>query len=314
MTNRKMLRIAGKTAFIAALMGGSSAVVAQDVVAPTAVPAAPIVAAPPAAPTITPPAAVRTLPTANDTINPAAAQAAEAEAAEKRETQVTPRVKPQPTVRAVAPVAVAAATPTPSADPANEPVAVPAADAIAPAAAGVGDSPVASARPVSISDQVADDSGDDVALIGGIAAALAALGIGAAAVSRRRRNTSRKQASVTAREQNFTAPRPIREDPAFAPFAAQPAKATMPLSVGHGRTEAPAERTTSRAPVMTRPDIPVTDPLFSKPVPSVPITDPMFAPRNDVEIPITDPLFAKHDRFAGPVQASPARRETELVN
>ena len=66
---------------------------------------------------------------------------------------------------------------------------------------------------------------------------------------------------------------------------------------------------------MTRPDVPITDPLFSTPVMAGPITDPLFAPRNDVQPPITDPLFAKHDRFVGRAPATPANvRERELVN
>ena len=54
-----------------------------------------------------------------------------------------------------------------------------------------------------------------------------------------------------------------------------------------------------RPQVNTRPDVPVTDPLFSRKVIPGPITDPMFAPRNDVQTPITDPLFAKHHDFVG---------------
>jgi MYXO-CTERM domain-containing protein len=315
MTKISTLRIAGKSAIIAALMGGSSIVSAQDAAAPAVAPAGPVAVAP----AVTPPPAVRTLPTANDTVNPAAAQATEAEAAEKR---VTRAATPAPTARAkVANRLAAARVAAAQADVAgsvedNVDAAPLAVDAIEPAPAVI-EEPTATAAPAetaSVKDTSVSD--DDMTLVGGIAAALAALGIGAAVLSRRRRHVGAEQAPVMTSERTFVAPRPIKEDPAFTPFATtSPAVAAAPMSsAATAVAEMPCERAAARTSAMTRPDVTVTDPLFSAPAPSVPITDPMFAPRNDVEIPITDPLFAKHDRFAGRGQVTPSQRDTERVN
>ena len=103
MTRAHKLSIAGKTAIIAALMGGSSLSFAQDAAPTVAAPAPPApVADPVVEPAFTPPAAVRTLPTANDVVNPAAAQEAAAEIASKG--QASPAAKTPPKPRAAAPV------------------------------------------------------------------------------------------------------------------------------------------------------------------------------------------------------------------
>ena len=303
MTRVNMLNIAGKTAIIAALMGGSSVSYAQDAIPTVAVPEQPApIEAPVAAPTIVPPPAVRTLPTANDTINPAAAQEAAAEAASKREAAAARNSATRRSVTVAAPVAPNAPTTVETVD---EPVVniAPSVDAIEPASVSIADT----AAIPPIDEPVAaetDLSNEDLTLVGGLAAALAALGLGAAFASRRRRRVvAYDRATKTSGAPEFAAPPPIKDDPAFQQFA--PVINPAPV----------AQRPIARAPIMTRPDVPITDPLFSTPVMAGPITDPLFAPRNDVQPPITDPLFAKHDRFVGRAPATPANvRERELVN
>lgn len=298
MTRAYKIAIVGKAAIIAALMGGSSLSFAQDA-APTV--AAPVQQAPvavsPAAPSVTPPAAVPTFPTENDVVNAAAAQEAAAEAASKRQAAAKPRVATP--VRAAASAAPAPTTADTFSEPLTEIAPTPV-DVIDTAGASDEDTTAIAPveQPVAITD--AGISNEDITLFGGIAAALAAIGLGAAFASRRRRRVATDQrADMVDSTPEYVAPVPMNVAPGFQQFAASPAP----------------QRVIQRAPIMTRPDMPVTDPLFSTPISAGPITDPLFAPRNEVEKPITDPLFAKHDRFAGraPTTSAPTR-EPELVN
>ncbi len=274
------LRIAGRAAIIAALMGGSSLSLAQD-----SAPAPASAVAPPAAveTTIAPPAAVRTLPTANDVVNPAAAQEAATEVSSQRQVAAAPKPRTAP-VRANTPVAAAPVAPI-----AAESVSEPSADvSSASAVTEVSDgTPIIDTTDIAPTKEVAAPSetsfsNEDITLFGGIAAALAAIGLGAAFASRRRRRVvaGDRTATVTPAP-GYIAPRPIREDPAFQKFAVAPKQ----------------EHAAQRAPNLTRSDVPVTDPLFSTPVTAGPIIDPLFAPKTVVEQPITDPLFANNDRF-----------------
>lgn len=303
MTRVNMLNIAGKAAIIAALMGGSSLSYAQDAIPTVAVPdQSTQVEAPTAAPTVVPPPAVRTLPTVNDTINPAAAQEAAAEAASKRESAAARNPATRRSATVAAPIAPNAPA---TVEPVDAPVVniAPSADAIEPASVSIADT-----APIPpIDEPVAAEtalSNEDVTLVGGLAAALAALGLGAAFASRRRRRiVADDRVAVNSQAPEYAAPPPIKDDPVFQQFA--PAVNPAPV----------AQRPITRAPIMTRPDVPITDPLFSTPVMAGPITDPLFAPRNDVQPPITDPLFAKHDRFVGRAPASSTTvPERELVN
>ena len=270
MTNAQSIRIVGKTAIIAALMGGASVAFAQE-----AAPVSPVTAAPATEPSFTPPPAVSTLPTQNDVVNPIAAQ----DAAVERESRVAaaPVIRPRaavPPVKAVAPAAIS----QPSTDRPTD-IAPPAFDAAEPASAVV-DNGTAIA-PVEAAD--APDAGnfdENLTLVGGSAAALAAIGLGAAFASRRRRKVvAEKPAEVTPQ---YVAPRPIREDPVFQQFAARSAP----------------ERLIQRAPIAARSDMPVTDPLFSAPVIAGPITDPLFRAKAEVP-PITDPMFAHLAEYEG---------------
>lgn len=291
MTHQHKLALAGKSAVIAALMSGSSLVWAQDATAPATPAPAPV-----AETTFTPPPVVRTMPTENDVVNAAAAEQAAQEKAVKQAPK--PALAQTARVRSEAP-----ARPTTALAP--DPVAVdndvtpsrivtpPATDAIEPAASTLPalDEPAPAFATDSVAEQDATTS-EDVTLIGGMAAALAALGIGAAFFARRRRKPAETdRATPVTAAPAFVAPQPIREASVFQQFDRTPAPQTI----------AP------RKPIQGRSDIPVTDPLFSTPVVAGPITDPLFAPRNAVEPPITDPLFAKHDRFTGR-----ARREDEI--
>ncbi len=305
MTRAHKLRIAGKAAIIAALMGGSSLSFAQDASTTTAPAPQSPVAAPVAEPIFTPPVVVRTLPTENDMVNPAAAQEAAAETAPRREpsagTTAPTKSRTSMPTRAATPLA-AAQTEAVAPDASNETlteVTPRSIDAIEPADSMVEDAvPIAPVDPASATAE-SRISSDDFTLVGGIAAALAAIGLGAAFASRRRRRVVIDDRAETVNlDREYVAPRPIRDDPVFQKFAATPTP----------------ERVIHRAPIMTRPDVPVTDPLFSAPVTAGPITDPLFTPRNDVEIPITDPLFAKHDRYVGRAPAVATKREPERVN
>ena len=280
MTQSHKLALAGKTAVIAALMSGSSLVWAQDAAAPASPVPAPVAEA-----IFAPPPVLRTLPTENDVINPAAAE----QAAEEKTTK-------QPVKAATAPVTrtrdAAPATPTRTMAPdtsvadnaaSSAPLEVPPqVDSIEPAPSTVqAVEPVPSGQVGAVAQS--DATGEDLTLIGGIAAALAALGIGAAFFARRRKSADADRATPVDAAPAFVAPPPIREASVFQQFDRMPAQQTI----------AP------RQPLDSRSDIPVTDPLFSTPVAAGPITDPLFAPRNAVEPPITDPLFAKHGRFTG---------------
>jgi MYXO-CTERM domain-containing protein len=282
-------------------MSGSSLSFAQDAVpvvaapAQTAPPEAPV-----AAPVVAPPPAVSTLPSPNDTINPQAARDAAAETPRQPAAATTAKTVVKP--RATAPVnatVTANASPSPSIEPEAD-IAAPAVETIEPA-----DTAIQGAKAIApVTDAEAQNEGlssEDMTLFGGLAAALAAIGLGAAFASRRRRRiVADDRISVAHTDPEYTAPRPIKDDPVFQQFAPAPAF---------------AERPVKRAPMVTRPDMPITDPLFSAPVMAGPITDPLFAPRNDVEPPITDPLFAKHDRFAGRASTAPTQnRERELVS
>lgn len=280
MTQSHKLALAGKTAVIAALMSGSSLVWAQDAAAPASPAPAPVAEA-----IFAPPPVLRTLPTQNDVINPAAAE----QAAEEKTTKQPVKAATAPTTRTRD-----AAPPTPTrtmapdisvADNAGSsaPLAVPPqVDSIEPAASTVqAVEPVPSGEVGAVAQS--DATGEDLTLIGGIAAALAALGIGAAFFARRRKPADVDHTTPVDAAPAFVAPPPIREASVFQQFDRMPAQQTI----------AP------RQPMDSRSDIPVTDPLFSTPVAAGPITDPLFAPRNAVEPPITDPLFAKNDRFTG---------------
>jgi DNA polymerase III subunit gamma/tau len=303
MTRAHKLKIAGRTAIIAALMGGSSLSFAQDAAPTVAAPAQPApVAAPASTSVVAPPPAVSTLPSPNDTINPAAAQEAAAEAPRRREAAATPKAVSQPRVTPPVSAAPTIAVPETTFETSTD-TAPPAVDGIEPAGTTIDETaPVA---PVDQGIALYDGfSSEDMILVGGLAAALSALGLGAAFASRRRRRLADddRPAIAHAGPRN-AAPPPIKEDPVFQQFAPAP---TPAATVGE---------TVKRAPVTTRPDVPVTDPLFGTPAMAGPITDPLFAPRNDVQPPIIDPLFAKHDRFAGRTSSgSVPTRERELVN
>ncbi len=277
------IKSAGRATLLATLMSGS-AVFAQDVPvasAPAAVEAvqpvpAPAVQAAPT-PSIAPLPIVRTVPTENDVVNPVAAQKA---ADEQKQTQVERRptrvVAPRATQERVAAPSIAAAPSRQSGD------------ISPPAPAVVADTsetpPMITAEPVVTAQPVgpaADGNiqAEDLTLFAGIAAALAALGLGGFLVSRRRRDAVPERALTTHVEQ------PVQPRP--SPPIAKEAEVTSPVW---------------QPPVATRANIQVTDPLFSATVRPQPITDPLFAPRNDVEIPITDPLFAKNARFSGRVR------------
>ena len=281
------IKSAGRAALLATLMSGS-AVVAQDVSvasAPAAVEAVQPVPAPPvqAAPTpsIAPLPIVRTVPTENDVVNPVAAQQA---ADEQKQAQVERRptriVAPKATQERVAAPSNVAPPPSQSGDISptlNEPTPAVATDT-SETPPMITAEPVVTAQPVSTAAD-GNIQAEDLTLFAGIAAALAALGLGGFLVSRRRRDAVPERALTTHVEP------PVQTRP--SPPIAKEAEVTSPVW---------------QPPVATRANVQVTDPLFSATVRPQPITDPLFAPRNDVEIPITDPLFAKNARFSGRIR------------
>lgn len=283
-----------KTTLVAALLSGSSLAAAQEVPvvtsAPEPAPAAEVQQPAPSV-TVTPPPVVRTLPTENDVVNPAAqkdaieesqAKAAPAPVARSRaQAPARPQTQPQPAaVRRETPTAGESTTATSTFnEPALSSALPPSSDADETAAA-------ASASQVQDPSSSAVSGENDLPLFAGIAAALAALGLGGLFIARRRR----VPADASHRfEHKHVAQSPVVPDKTVAPAPVRPS--VVPQS--------PSDRPKVRESVNSRPDIPVTDPLFNRPVAAGPITDPMFAPRNDVQTPITDPLFAKHDGFAG---------------
>lgn len=318
MTNALGVKSVTKTAMFVALMSGSSYVAAQDI-APPAIPE-PEAAVQPAAPApITPPPIVRTLPNSNDVVNPAAAQqvaeeqqakAATAPAAAQRATaraQTSRATASEAAVPAPASVEAAAAEPVAAPSTFNEPSNVPPSGTVTD---GVG---AADSIDIVPEANAVDGSTDDLPLFAGIAALLAALGLGGLAVARRRTAPVTRHPVV---EDRHVAPAAIVPatsaaiEPA-APAHAEPAYATPAYAEPALRSQHSAEPARERPHVNTRPDVPVTDPLFSRKVVPGPITDPMFAPRNDVQTPITDPLFAKRPDFAGRLRdAKPAPSPT----
>lgn len=298
MVKTTLLKTTGKTALLAAVMSGS-ALMAQEAPVPAPEAAAPPVVQAPPATVVAPPPVVRTLPTENDIVNPAAAEQAAAEQKPVRATAQPERRAAAPAVRATRSDTVSTSIPAPAptldvAPTFNEPT--------APVVDDINDTPVAAVDATDVAAMPSDnaaESAEDLTLFAGLAAALAALGLGGLFVSRRRNRTPKQDYRAAAIAQPTPEPRPVTESrPVFQPVA----------------TPVAAERPSARKPVLSRPDIPVTDPLFSTPVHAGPITDPLFAPRNDVEIPITDPLFAKNLRFSGRARDAEPALIAEPVN
>lgn len=272
----------GKTALLATLASGT-ALMAQELPTVAAPETAPAVVQTPAAEVVAPPPAVRTLPSANDVVNAAAAEEAAAERKPAAATAPRPERKNSParTVSTSSPSLRAGPPPAPATPTFNEPAS--ALPTEAPVAAPATSDDVASAATPSAAVDAA--SNEDLTLFAGIAAALAALGLGGLLASRRRRSVAPQSGYLPVNASApAPAPAPARETQSPVQTVAQPAVVDRPLI---------------RKAAIRRPDIPVTDPLFSTPGHAAPVTDPLFAPRNDVEIPITDPLFAKNARFNG---------------
>ncbi|MES2781983.1 MAG: hypothetical protein V4657_04245 [Pseudomonadota bacterium] len=288
-----------KTTLVAALLSGSCLAAAQEVPvvtpAPEPAPQAEVQQPAPSA-TVNPPPVVPTLPTENDVVNPAAqkeaAEEAQAKAApapvarNRAQVPARPQTQPQPQPQAAA---VQRDTGTgggsgTSTSPFNEP----ALSSALPPSNGANEIAVVPPPASQVQDRSspAASGENDLPLFAGIAAALAALGLGGLFMARRRRIPAKASHRI---ERTHVAQSPVAPDTTVAPAPIQ--SPVVP--------QAPSERPKGRESLNTRPDIPVTDPLFNRPVAAGPITDPMFAPRNDVQTPITDPLFAKHDGFAG---------------
>lgn len=284
MANALFVKSLTKTAFGVALMTGSALAMAQEapIAAPAPAPAAPVEAAPVVK--VAPPPLVSTLPSKNDVVNPAALQEIE----EERQANAAP-----PVARNKAP-----AKTQPRTAPARQESAV---SGQAEATAPTFNEPTSPATPslpstietITAPDNAADvpvaepstgSADNDLPLFAGIAAALAALGLGGLFLARRSRSVPVKSA-------------PRVENAVVAPStpAPTPVQSFVAPSVS---TQQPKVRES----VNTRPDVPVTDPLFSRTTVAGQITDPMFAPRNDVQTPITDPLFAGRQGFDGRLQ------------
>ncbi len=289
MTNALNVKSVTKTALFVALMSGSSYVAAQDALVPaTPVPVAEVQPVAPAP--VTPPPIVRTLTTSNDVVNLAASQQV---ADEQQAKAASPAKAPK---KAPAVVQPARMTDANAAAPTTDPVVKNAPDPVAaaptfnepssnipPSGTVIDGFPnVDSGNALPGGSALADADGDDLPLFAGIAAALAALGLGGLVAARRRRVPAAGPVAINE-------PYGAREPAPAAPAAVQPAFAP----------QYSAEPPRERQQVDRCPDVPVTDPLFSRKVVLGPIIDPMFAPRNDVQTPITDPLFAKHHEFAG---------------
>ena len=281
-------------AFVAALMAGSSMAVGQDAaVVAVPVPVVQSTSQPAPEAPVTPPPIVRTLPTQNDVVNPGALEEAKAEEQAKSVRTPTPRNKTvvQTTSR-VSPVPRAAVAPVEPAAPAqsiNEPAISPIdAEPAGTTAVSTIDDTI-SQVPAAEAAQVGGDN--ELPLFAGIAALLAALGLGGVLVARRRGSHT-----PTPRERDALSSQQVTNKPISpaAIVAAPQSPVAQPVA-----PQFVAARPIERKIVDARSDIPMTDPLFGKAAVAAPITDPLFAPRNDVLTPITDPLFANKDGFSG---------------
>ena len=281
-------------AFVAALMAGSSMAVAQDAtVVAVPVPVVQSTAQPAAETPVTPPPIVRTLPTQSDVVNPAALEEAKGEeqaksvrtAGPRNQTvvQTTSRVSPVPRA-AVAPV-----EPPAPAQSINEPTISPMdAEPVGTTAVSTVDEEIGQLPAAEASQDVGDNQ---LPLFAGIAALLAALGLGGVFVARRRGSHV-----ATPQQRDASSSQQVKNKPITpaATVAVPQAPVAQPVA-----TQFVAARPIERKIVDARSDIPMTDPLFSKTAVAASITDPLFAPRNDVHTPITDPLFANKDGFSG---------------
>ncbi|WP_411290351.1 hypothetical protein [Sphingorhabdus sp.] len=281
-------------AFVAALMAGSSMAVAQNAeVVAVPVPVVQSTAQPAAETPVNPPPIVRTLPAQNDVVNPAALEEAKAEEQAKSVRTPTPRNKTvvQTTSR-VSPVPRAAVAPFEPAAPAqtiNEPAISPMdAEPVGTTAVSTVDDNI-SQVPTAETPQVGGDN--ELPLFAGIAALLAALGLGGVFVARRRGSHT-----AAPRQRDASSSQQVKNSPVSpaAIVAAPQAPVAQPVA-----PQFVAARPMEPKIVDARSDIPMTDPLFSKAAVAAPITDPLFAPRKDVHTPITDPLFANKDGFSG---------------
>ncbi|MFN3619146.1 hypothetical protein [Sphingorhabdus sp.] len=302
MTNARSVKSFTKTALVAALLSGSCLAAAQEAPivtsTPAPVPQAEVQPAP--ATTVAPPPLVRTLPTENDVVNPAAQQ----QAAEEANARATPapvarsRVAAPVQARPIQPQGGSPAPATPSAESTifNEPAISTALPPVENATSTV-TSPQNAGSEAEAAPAV-ESADNDLPLFAGLAAALAALGLGGLFMARRRRVPEDERQTIGHKHIAHATVVPVT-----------PTQAQVPIQTA----VAPQERPRLRESVNSRPDIPVTDPLFSTPVVAGPITDPMFAPRNDVQTPITDPLFAKHKGFAGRLRDSRPNLTPETV-
>lgn len=297
MTQLLSVKSFAKTTLVAALLSGSCLAAAQEVPVVTSTPEpAPQAEVQQPAPsaTVTPPPVALTSPTENDIVNPAAQQEADEEAQTKAtpapvarnraQGSVRPQTQPQPQAAAVGRDSATGGGSETSTSRFNEP----ALSSALPPSNGANEMGVVPPPASQVQDpsSPAASGENELSLFAGIAAALAALGLGGLFMARRRRVPAKASHRI---ERTHVAQSPVAPDTTVAPAPIQPSVVPQPHS----------DRPKVRESLNTRPDIPVTDPLFNRPVAAGAITDPMFAPRNDVQTPITDPLFAKHDGFAG---------------